>query len=366
MGKWGLIFGAVSVAAGLSFVYMAWCIRRFGAFRKLAQKKKWLGLAASFAVTGAVFGLFCLLMSLVNAVMILLHAVLFFMLFGLIFRIVRRIRKKDFRFNLQGWTALTVTAVYLCIGWYLCHNVWQTDYSISTAKNIGTLKAALIADSHLSTLFDGDGFAEHLKTIAEQSPDILFIAGDFIDDSTVNEDMYKACEALGELDLKYGVWYCYGNHDKGYFRKKDYTESEFEMALRDNGIHVMADDIELVDDRFYVAGRKDGSRDADRLTIDELLAGADKDKYIIVLDHQPNDYEAEAASAADLVLSGHTHGGQLIPATFVGEWMGMNDKTYGHEKRGDTDFIVTSGIADWEILFKTGTKSEHVIIDIGQ
>ena len=366
MAKWGLIFGGVSVAAVLSAVYLLFCIRRFGVFRKLSEKKRWLGIAAAAAAAGAVFGVLYLTMSIVNAVIVLLHVVLFFLISGLIFRIVKRVRGKDLKFYWQGWLALSVSAVYLGIGWFLCHHVWQTDYSIRTEKNIGTLKAALIADSHISTTFDGEGFAEHLKTIEAQSPDILFIAGDFIDDGTSNEDLHTACKALGEMDLKYGVWYCYGNHDQGYFKKKDYTESEFVKALTDNGVHVLDDSYEMVDDRFYIVGRKDKSRSSDRKSMDELLAGLDTDKYIIVLDHEPNDYEAEAASAADLVLSGHTHGGQLLPATFVGEWLGMNDKTYGYERRNSTDFIVTSGIADWEILFKTGTKSEYVMIDIGQ
>lgn len=103
-----------------------------------------------------------------------------------------------------------------------------------------------------------------------------------------------------------------------------------------------------------------------RAEISELTNGLDTNKYMIVLDHQPNDYAGEAEAEVDLVLSGHTHGGQLFPATYVGEWLGMNDKTYGYEKRGSTDFIVTSGISDWEILFKMGTKSEYTVITVLQ
>ena len=61
----------------------------------------------------------------------------------------------------------------------------------------------------------------------------------------------------------------------------------------------------------------------------------DTSKYIIVLDHEPNDYDMEATSDADLVLSGHTHGGQMIPITYVGEWFGINDRTYGYERRNN-------------------------------
>ena len=87
-------------------------------------------------------------------------------------------------------------------------------------------------------------------------------------------------------------------------------------------------------------------------------------KYAVILDHQPNDYKNQAEAKVDLVLSGHTHGGQLFPLNKVGEWIGANDRTYGYERRGSTDFIVTSGLSDWAIKFKTGTKSEFVVIDI--
>ncbi len=82
-----------------------------------------------------------------------------------------------------------------------------------------------------------------------------------------------------------------------------------------------------------------------------------------MMDHQPNDY-ANEAGYADLVVSGHTHGGQLIPIGIIGKLIGAFDRAYGWEKRDGTDFIVTSGISDWAILFKTGTKSEYLIINV--
>ena len=95
-----------------------------------------------------------------------------------------------------------------------------------------------------------------------------------------------------------------------------------------------------------------------------LTQNIDKNKYIIMLDHQPNDYDNEEKTGADLVLSGHTHGGQLFPLGLFGVLFGSNDKVYGLEIRDKTTFIVNSGIADWEIKFKTATKSEYGVIDI--
>ena len=98
----------------------------------------------------------------------------------------------------------------------------------------------------------------------------------------------------------------------------------------------------------------------------ELTADLDPDKFSIVLDHQPADYEAQKEAGVDLVLSGHTHGGQLFPLMNIEDTFNLtpDDKIYGYEKRDNTNFIVTSGISDWAIKFKTGCKSEYLLIDI--
>ena len=98
--------------------------------------------------------------------------------------------------------------------------------------------------------------------------------------------------------------------------------------------------------------------------MEELLEGLDTDRYTVVLDHQPHDYANQEKSGVDLVLSGHTHGGWLFPVNALPELTGTDDKVYGHEKRANTDFIVTSGISEWALKFKTGTVSEYVVIDI--
>ena len=104
---------------------------------------------------------------------------------------------------------------------------------------------------------------------------------------------------------------------------------------------------------------------ATRADMETLIKDIDKSKYMIVLDHQPNDYTAQAKSQVDLVLSGHTHGGQMFPIGIVGELIGANDSTYGLERRDKTDFIVNSGISDWEFKYKTGGAiSEYGIIDV--
>ena len=111
-------------------------------------------------------------------------------------------------------------------------------------------------------------------------------------------------------------------------------------------------------------GRRDRSDPKGRLDMRALTAAADKSKFTIVLDHQPGDYDAEAESGVDLVLSGHTHGGHIYPMGYIGTLTGENDGIYGMQHMEDTDFIITSGISGWEIPFKTGAVSEYVVIDV--
>lgn len=78
------------------------------------------------------------------------------------------------------------------------------------------------------------------------------------------------------------------------------------------------------------------------------------------------DYVAQKDANVDLVLSGHTHGGQLFPLMTIENHSNIaeDDRVYGYEKSENTNFIVTSGISDWAIKFKTGCKSEYLIINI--
>ena len=203
------------------------------------------------------------------------------------------------------------------------------------------------------------------------NPDVVLITGDFVDDDTSKEDMIKACKALGTLNTKYGVYFAFGNHDKGYYppENRGYDGNDLINELEKNGVTVLQDESVLVDNRFYIVGRQDRSeveKGGIRSDMSTLVKNLDSSKYIIVMDHQPNDYNNESNANVDLVLSGHTHGGQLLPINKIGQWIGANDKTYGIEKMNNTNFIVTSGISDWAVKFKTGCKSEYVVVDIHQ
>ena len=361
---WRIIIGGAAVMLIAAAAYLTVCAARFGGIRKLAGDKAGLRYGIAFLAVAAVFGCVALALSFFDAVVVLVGTAALFLACGVVFRIAARVSGKEFAGSRAGWIALALAAVYFVTGYVCLHHVWQTDYALTTAKDV-SLKIAVVSDSHLGNALDGDGFAQQIRRIEAQEPDIVLIAGDFVDDKSEPEDVRKACAALGEMDVRYGVWYAYGNHDRSYESANGLAAGELERTLQSSGVRVLRDETALIDGRFYVVGREDRNRSG-RKPIGALLDGVDTEKYIIVVDHQPNDYANEAASAADLVVSGHTHGGQLFPINKAGEWLGMNDRTYGRETRDGTDFIVTSGISCWGIQFKTGTRSEYVIITVSR
>lgn len=365
---WLIIAGLVLLASVGGFIYLTAGFHRFGFMKKLGEDHKissWLISAAAIAVMGGIWGL----INIWSVMIVLIHLFFFWLGADAVSAFISRCRKKKPKRNYAGAAALLVTTVYLSIGWFLAHAVVRTDYDLQTDKSIGSqgLRIALVADSHLGITLDGDQFARQMKRINEDEPDMVIVAGDFVDDDSERKDMVRACEAIGNIKTKYGVFYSLGNHDKGYFSSgRDFTIDDVISELEKNGVTVLMDEAVMIDENICIIGRKDKSEEASggRKTMAELTAGMPEKSYKIVIDHQPNDYAAEAAGGADLVLSGHTHGGHIFPAGYIGVLIGANDRAYGTERRDGTDFVVTSGISGWAIPFKTGCKSEYVLIDV--
>lgn len=366
---WIFILLVIIMCFAISIIFLISRIRRILFADKVASGKKTAHTLISALITAAIIIIPSVAMSSVNGIICVLHLVLIWAICEFIAYIVKRLTTKEIKKLYICIVSFLLTVSYLCFGWHTAYTVRTTNYSIDTDKEIGELRIIQFADSHIGTTFDGDGFASYVDEMQAHNPDIVLITGDFVDDGTTREDMFKSCEALSRFNAKYGVFFAYGNHDKGYYREESrgWTNTEFTQALTAAGVTILEDESILIDDRFYIVGRKDYSEEQKGnycMSMAELTDDLDDSKYIIVMDHQPHDYDAQANSKTDLVLSGHTHGGQLFPINYVGEWTGINCRTYGYEKRNNTEFIVTSGISDWEIKFKTGCISEYVVIDV--
>lgn len=357
------LFAGALIVGGV--IYLVSRFHQFALLKSIARQNKllsWLLAAVPVAALGLAC---CLCFNVTTTIVVVLHLILFWLLCDLAAAIIKKIRKKPFRHYYPGAAALVITALYLGAGWYFAHHVYETHYQFSTTKDLGmeSLRVVALADSHLGITLDGEEFTRQMERIQQTDPDIVVIVGDFVDDDADKGDMIAACRALGKLETTYGVYFVFGNHDEGYWGYRNFTSQELRTALTENNVTILTDDAILIDDSFYLVGRRDRSM-WNRQDAQALTAKLDHSKYIILLDHQPNDYAGETAANADLVLSGHTHGGHIFPAGLIGLAIGANDRVYGTEQREDTTFVVTSGISGWAIPFKTGAISEYVVIDI--
>ena len=139
--------------------------------------------------------------------------------------------------------------------------------------------------------------------------------------------------------------------------------------IEDSGITILEDAVQPIEDDLLLVGRDDAyeiKKGKIRKTTAELLKDENRAKYIICADHQPSAFAEEAEAGVDLILCGHTHGGQIWPARHVEELMHFDDGVYGRYEIGKTSAVVTSGFYGWSWPVKSGVPSEYVIINISR
>ncbi len=365
---WMFIFAGMFLAMLVGIIYFISRVYKTELLERLAKGNKHMQRLLASAVI-AICVLFTYRgLDLINTAIVIVHTLCVWIVIDLIAWIIKKRSAKAIRYNQVMLTGVLILGVYFGWGWYQAHHVVRTHYDVQTEKQVEHLKVVQITDSHVGATFDGEGFAEEMDKVQKENPDLVVVTGDFVDDDTPREDMIRASEALGTLKTTYGVYFVFGNHDKGYNNSvRGYDADELVRVLQQNHVTVLQDETVLIGEQYYLIGRQDRSEESmggSRSTMDELVRDLDQDKFMIVLDHQPNDFTAQENSRVDLVLSGHTHGGQFWPINYLGEWMGQNDMTYGIRQSGNTVFEVSSGISDWAIKFKTGCKAEYVVLDI--
>ena len=369
MTMWIMIMWTTIAFVITSIFYLSSRVPNLLEFSNIVEWESFKCFSLGLLITLGVTGIIALCIDFMNALVCVMYVAMIWAVGDFAFWLLGKFGI-TFSHYYAGWIALVVAAAALIFGWYSAHHVWVTKYDLITEKDVNNLRVAMFADSHIGTTFSGKEFAKHIAAIQSENPDVVLVVGDYVDDGTNKENMIEATENLGKLKTKYGTYFVFGNHDKGYYgpAHRGFDAAELVEELTKNGIKVLRDESVLLDDKFYLIGRRDFSTIKEhrgtRASMAELIKDLDESKYMIVLDHQPTDHVNQRKSGVDLVLNGHTHGGQLFPFNQVGKWIGANDMIYGHEKHENTDFIVTSGISDWAIKFKTGTKSEFVIINI--
>jgi len=223
------------------------------------------------------------------------------------------------------------------------------------------LRAVLISDLHLGIINRSSRLERLVKKINAIEPEVVFMAGDIVDEAVSLEEEEKMVGLLKKIKAPLGLYACPGNHE--YYSGLTKNLSYLEKA----GVKVLLDEAVRVADFFYVIGRKDWTavRSGDtRLSLQEIMVRENVDRAwpVIVLDHQPLNLNEAASAGVDLQLSGHTHAGQLFPLNIINKL--IYEKNWGYLKKGSTHIYVSSGSGTWGPAVRTGSYSEIFLLEI--
>lgn len=269
----------------------------------------------------------------------------------------------------SGAAAAAVTAAVAGYAYVNMHQVRITRYTVSAQKDIRPegYRIVFVSDLHFGTTMDIGKLREYCGQMEAEKPDLVVLGGDIVDEATPAQDARDAFEALAQIDSMYGTYYVYGNHDKGrYSRTCDFTIEELAALIEESGVHILEDDTVLLNEELSISGRRDRSDAAadqiSRASAQALLENIPQESFHIAADHQPRDMEENARAGFDLMLSGHTHAGQMWPVGLITTLFDKGTLNYGQKTYGGMELIVSSGIAGWGYPLRTGKHSEFVVV----
>lgn len=265
----------------------------------------------------------------------------------------------------SGAAALALTLLVCGYAKFNMYHVVRTEYDVTVDKPLShDFTVAMIADLHYGISLDAQQLQAVADSIEKEKPDAVILCGDLVDESSTLEGMQEAFAILGGIDSRFGVYYVYGNHDRSRLGEiAKFTNMQLIDAIEGSGIAILEDHAVTFNDDVVLAGRADKmDTNGNRKTIDGILGETDRSKVIIVADHQPSDYDRLEKAGCDLVVSGHTHGGQTFPIGFVNDLIGFSELNYGYKKQGHLNAVVTSGVAGWGYDMRTEHHSEYVVI----
>ncbi|HLA81098.1 MAG TPA: metallophosphoesterase, partial [Thermoleophilia bacterium] len=242
--------------------------------------------------------------------------------------------------------ALAVSVVVaLLLGYMFAESFWievkQYEYSSPQvpAEFDGTT-IILLADIHRGWLLSQDRVHGLVEKVNDLHPNLIALAGDYVSGSSDNQ---ASCfTELAGLKAPLGRFAVLGNHD--------YGEDPLPAinAIEQAGIELLDNSgvwIERNGERIRLGGVSDYREGLPEL--DPAVAGTVPADLVVLLSHNPDYAETLAGGIVDLMLSGHTHGGQV---TFFGLWAPHLPSDYGQKYRTgmvrnqDTTVIISNGV----------------------
>lgn len=262
-----------------------------------------------------------------------------------------------------GGTLVILLVIFLVWG---SINAWSTvirSHSIPIDKSIGTstpLTIAVASDLHLGNIVGNRHLKRMVARMNAMNPDVILLAGDVLDDSIEPFVRNSMSEQLKQLKARHGVYAVLGNHEYYGGSIQEYTE-----LMRSIGIKVLQDEVEEVAGA-YIVGRKDKTAETmeagGRKSVSSLLSGLDLSRPVIMMDHQPIGFDVAAQAGVDVLLSGHTHRGQIAPNHWITKRLFELD--WGYLRKDNMHVVVSSGYGTWGPPIRLASRSEIIKLEV--
>ncbi|SCI88929.1 Uncharacterized metallophosphoesterase Cj0846 [uncultured Clostridium sp.] len=268
---------------------------------------------------------------------------------------------------------------------YETETLETTRYEVKNSKipkEFDNFKIVQVSDLHNKSF--GKNNKKLLNRIENENPDIVVITGDLVEGD--NKNFHVALNFIDELAKKHKVYHIIGNHEqkslikkykneyKDYFKeldKKPIINLNNEKVTLNKGnskINVYGFIVPLDYYPYFFKNYKNRKKRLECEFIDTSLGKLDKSDYNLMLAHTPFFFDDYENYGADLVLSGHVHGG-IIRLPLIGGVLSPNREffpkyDFGKYEKNDTTMILSKGLGGSKVLIRFNCKPEIVSITL--
>ena len=219
------------------------------------------------------------------------------------------------------------------------------------------MRLVFFSDLHIGEAMTPDYIARAVKLIQDQQPDLILCGGDFIDHRAVYAYDPRVMASLRSLHAPMGVYYVLGNHEY-----RDDLEANIRWVSEVGGT-LLRDSIAFPGNGPLTLIGRDDWVNGNRKPFEVIANEADPMRGpVVLMEHTPASIDSIGDSPVDLILCGHTHGGQIWPGQLMVWWRyGM---VSGMRPVGEREVCISSGIGSAGATYRVGTRSEIRVYDL--
>ena len=219
------------------------------------------------------------------------------------------------------------------------------------------MRLVFFSDLHIGEAMTPDYIARAVKLIQDQQPDLILCGGDFIDHRAVYAYDPRVMASLRSLHAPLGVYYVLGNHEY-----RDDLEANIRWVSEVGGT-LLRDSIAFPGNGPLTLIGRDDQVNGNRKPFEVIANEADPLRGpVVLMEHTPASIDSIGDSPVDLILCGHTHGGQIWPGQLMVWWRyGM---VSGTRPVGEREVCISSGIGSAGATYRVGTRSEIRVYDL--